>query len=67
MSELGISAYRLSTAWPRILPEGRGRSNEKGLEFYDRLVDAVMTAGIEPWICLYHWDLPQALEDRGGW
>ena len=67
MSELGIGAYRLSTAWPRILPEGRGRSNEKGLEFYDRLVDAVMTAGIEPWICLYHWDLPQALEDRGGW
>ena len=67
MSELGIGAYRLSTAWPRILPEGRGRSNEQGLEFYDRLVDAVMAAGIEPWICLYHWDLPQALEDRGGW
>jgi len=67
MSELGIGAYRLSTAWPRILPEGRGRPNEKGLEFYDRLIDAIMAADIEPWICLYHWDLPQALEDRGGW
>ncbi len=67
MRELGIGAYRLSTAWPRILPEGRGRANDKGLEFYDRLVDAVMAAGIEPWVCLYHWDLPQALEDRGGW
>jgi beta-glucosidase len=67
MRELGIGAYRLSTAWPRILPEGRGRANDKGLEFYDRLVDGVMEAGIEPWVCLYHWDLPQALEDRGGW
>jgi beta-glucosidase len=67
MRELGIGAYRLSTAWPRILPEGRGPVNGKGLEFYDRLVDAVMEAGIEPWICLYHWDLPQTLEDRGGW
>jgi beta-glucosidase len=67
MRELGIGAYRLSTAWPRILPEGRGRPNPRGLEFYDRLVDAVMAAGIDPWVCLYHWDLPQALEDRGGW
>ena len=67
MRELGIGAYRLSTAWPRILPEGRGIVNPKGLEFYDRLVDAVLEAGIEPWICLYHWDLPQALEYRGGW
>ena len=67
MRELGIGAYRLSTAWPRILPEGRGDLNPKGLEFYDRLVDAVMQAGIEPWICLYHWDLPQSLEYRGGW
>ena len=56
MSELGIGAYRLSTAWPRILPEGRGRPNEKGLEFYDRLVDAIMEREIEPWICLYQWD-----------
>jgi len=67
MRELGIGAYRLSTAWPRILPEGRGQPNVKGLEFYDRLVDAVMAAEVEPWICLYHWDLPQALEYRGGW
>jgi len=67
MRELGLGAYRLSTAWPRLLPEGRGRANEKGFEFYERLVDAVLEAGIEPWICLYHWDLPQALEDRGGW
>jgi beta-glucosidase len=67
MRELGLGAYRLSTAWPRILPEGRGQVNAKGLEFYDRLVDAVMAADIEPWICLYHWDLPQTLEYRGGW
>ena len=67
MRELGLNAYRLSTSWSRILPEGRGAVNAKGLEFYERLVDAVMTAGMEPWICLYHWDLPQALEDRGGW
>ena len=67
MRELGLGAYRLSTAWPRLLPEGRGRANEKGFEFYERLVDAILEAGIEPWICLYHWDLPQALEYRGGW
>jgi beta-glucosidase len=67
MRELGLTAYRLSTAWPRILPEGRGKPNPKGLEFYDRLVDAVLAADIEPWICLYHWDLPQDLEYRGGW
>ena len=67
MRELGLGAYRLSTAWPRILPEGRGQTNIKGLEFYDRLIDAVMAVDIEPWTCLYHWDLPQALEDRGGW
>jgi len=67
MRELGIGAYRLSIAWPRIFPEGRGSVNPKGLEFYDRLIDAVMADGIEPWVCLYHWDLPQPLEDRGGW
>jgi beta-glucosidase len=67
MRELGIGAYRLSTAWPRILPEGRGEVNLKGLEFYDRLIDGILEAGIEPWVCLYHWDLPQALEYRGGW
>ena len=67
MRDLGIGAYRLSTAWPRILPEGRGAPNPKGLEFYDRLIDAILEAGIEPWVCLYHWDLPQTLEYRGGW
>jgi beta-glucosidase len=67
MRELGLGAYRLSTAWPRILPEGRGRPNAKGLEYYDRLVDAVLGADIAPWICLYHWDLPQDIEYRGGW
>jgi beta-glucosidase len=67
MRELGLGAYRLSTAWPRILPEGRGAPNLKGLEFYDRLIDGMLGAGIEPWVCLYHWDLPQALEYRGGW
>ncbi|KAA5601228.1 GH1 family beta-glucosidase [Blastochloris sulfoviridis] len=67
MRELGIAAYRFSVAWPRILPHGRGAANEPGLAFYDRLIDAVLEAGIEPWLCLYHWDLPQALADRGGW
>jgi len=67
MRELGIGAYRFSTAWPRIQPAGRGAVNEKGLQFYDRLVDALLEADIEPWLCLYHWDLPQGLEDRGGW
>src|SRR5271166_653659 len=67
MRELGIGAYRLSTSWSRILPEGRGEANLKGLEYYDRLIDGILEAGIEPWLCLYHWDLPQALEYRGGW
>ena len=67
MRDLGLGAYRLSTSWSRILPEGRGAVNLKGLEFYDRLVDGILDAGIEPWICLYHWDLPQALEYHGGW
>ncbi len=67
MRELGVDAYRFSIAWPRVLPKGRGVANEAGLAFYDRLVDALLAAGIEPWICLYHWDLPQALDDLGGW
>jgi beta-glucosidase len=67
MRELGLGAYRFSIAWSRVMPEGRGQVNKRGLEFYDRLVDGIMGAGIEPWICLYHWDLPLALEDRGGW
>jgi beta-glucosidase len=67
MRELGVRAYRFSVAWPRVLPLGRGSPNEPGLAFYDRLIDAVLGAGIEPWLCLYHWDLPQALDDLGGW
>jgi beta-glucosidase len=67
MRELGVSAYRFSVAWPRVLPRGRGGANEAGLAFYDRLIDALLAAGIEPWICLFHQDLPQALDDLGGW
>jgi len=67
MQRLGISAYRFSAAWPRILPQGTGATNPIGFAFYDRLVDALLAAGITPWLCLYHWDLPQALQDRGGW
>lgn len=67
MQRLGLQAYRFSVAWPRVLPQGQGTPNEPGLAFYDRLIDAILAAGIEPWLCLYHWDLPQALDDRGGW
>ncbi|MFQ5971879.1 MAG: GH1 family beta-glucosidase, partial [Alphaproteobacteria bacterium] len=67
MQRLGVGAYRLSIAWPRVLPTGRGSPNAAGLDFYDRLIEAVLAAGIEPWICLHHWDMPQAMEERGGW
>jgi len=67
MRSLGIGAFRLSVAWPRILPEGRGRVNQAGLDFYDRLVDDLLANGLDPYVTLYHWDLPQVLEDRGGW
>lgn len=67
MRELGLPAYRFSIAWPRILPQGHGRVEPRGLDFYSRLVDGLLHAGIEPWVTLYHWDLPQALQDRGGW
>ncbi len=67
MRRLGIQAYRFSVAWPRVLPLGRGAPNELGLAFYDRLIDALLAAGIEPWLCLYHWDMPQAIDDLGGW
>ncbi len=67
MRRLRIHAYRFSVAWPRVLPKGRGAVNESGLAFYDRLIDGLLAAGIEPWLCLYHWDLPQALQDEGGW
>ena len=67
MSELGLDAYRFSVAWSRVLPNGDGDVNPAGLQFYSDLVDALLAHGIEPWLTLYHWDLPQALEDRGGW
>lgn len=67
MKELGIRAYRFSIAWPRVLPSGRGARNDRGLDFYSRLVDALLAAGITPFATLYHWDLPQALQDEGGW
>ncbi len=67
MKAMGLKAYRLSVSWPRVLPEGTGTPNAAGLAFYDRLVDALLAAGIEPWVTLFHWDYPLALYYRGGW
>ncbi len=67
MAAAGLTAYRFSISWPRIFPTGTGAINEAGLAFYDRLVDGCLARGIAPWPCFYHWDLPQALQDRGGW
>lgn len=67
MKEIGLQAYRFSIMWPRVMPEGTGRVNDKGLDFYDRLVDALGEAGIAPWVTLFHWDYPAALFHRGGW
>jgi len=67
MGNLGVDSYRFSVAWPRIQPEGRGAANPAGLAFYDRLVESLLQQGIAPAVTLYHWDLPQALEDGGGW
>ena len=67
LASLGLSAYRFSIAWPRVLPTGKGELNEAGLTFYDRLVDGMLERGITPSATLYHWDLPQALDDAGGW
>ena len=67
MADLGVEAYRFSVAWPRVQPPGSGPVNPAGLDFYDRLVDALLARGITPWATLYHWDLPQPLEDAGGW
>jgi len=64
---LGVNAYRFSIAWPRIFPQGAGSPNQAGIDFYDRLIDGALERGITPWPTLYHWDLPQALEDKGGW
>ena len=67
LKELGISHYRLSIAWPRVFPGGDGPINEEGLDYYSRLIDALLAREITPWVTLFHWDLPQSLEDRGGW
>jgi beta-glucosidase len=64
---MGFNAYRFSVSWPRVLPDGRGAVNARGLDFYDRLVDGLLERGIDPWLTLFHWDLPQALQDAGGW
>ena len=67
MREIGLGAYRFSISWPRVIPNGRGDAAPAGLDFYDRLVDQLLAAGIAPYVTLYHWDLPQVLEDEGGW
>ena len=67
MADLGVGWYRFSIAWPRVQPDGRGAINEAGIDFYARLVDALLAKDITPWVTLYHWDLPQVLQDAGGW
>ena len=66
LRKFGTKHYRLSIAWPRIFPEGRGAINQKGVDFYHRLIDAMLKEGITPWVTMFHWDLPQALEAKGG-
>jgi beta-glucosidase len=67
MNQLGLNSYRFSVSWTRIVPDGKGAANPKGIDFYNRLVDGLLEKGIEPFVTLYHWDLPQALQDEGGW
>ena len=66
MADLGASAYRFSVGWPRVIPQGTGSANQRGIDFYQRLVDELLDAGVQPMLNLFHWDLPQALQDRGG-
>ncbi len=67
LADIGATHYRFSLAWPRLQPDGRGELNPAGVDFYDRLLDALHEAGVQPWVTIYHWDLPQRLEDEGGW
>ena len=67
LKAMNLTSYRFSIAWPRIQPTGKGAANAKGLDYYSRLIDGLLAAGIRPFVTLYHWDLPQALEDAGGW
>ena len=67
MSKLGHSSYRFSISWPRLFPQGKGALNQQGLDFYSRLIDRLLQRGIEPNVTLYHWDIPLALAERGGW
>jgi beta-glucosidase len=67
IADAGLKAYRFSIAWPRILPQGAGAVNEAGIDYYSRLVDALLARGVTPYATLFHWDLPQALQEQGGW
>ena len=67
MQQMGLQHFRFSISWPRLLPEGSGKINQKGIDFYNRLIDACLKRNITPWVTLYHWDMPQLLEDKGGW